>query len=757
MRVLASVAAAVTVAGCAASPPPAEPATKAPAKAPAATPAPPPVPPLPGEVHFTTLRRLTFGGENAEAYWSFSGRELVLQAKRDGARCDRIYRLSLDDPSPALVPVSNGKGATTCSYFLPGDRHVIFSSTEAQSPECPPPADHSQGYVWPLHEHDIYKVNLDGSGAVRLTAAKGYDAESTVCGKDGSIVFTSTRDGDLELYRMDASGKNVVRLTNAPGYDGGAYFSPDCSKIVWRASRPKNQKELDDYRALLAKGLVRPTKLEIYVANADGSEPVQVTYLNVASFGPSWHPSGKRIVFSSNYGDPKGREFDIFAIDVNGTGLERITHSPGFDGFPMFSPDGKSFAFASNRLTPPGGHDTDVYVAGWVETPAGGVVSGRIGPTPPAERVLEDIAYLADPAQEGRGIGTAGLVRAGEFLEKRMKEIGLAPAGDPGSFRQAFPAVKALELGPKTRVRVGKDELAKDAYVPLGFSPQSSKVEGELVFVGYGISVPKGRDDYAGKNVRGKIAVVRRFTPETSEFSSTDDKRRFGDLRFKAWVAKQRGARALVVVDEPERPANAAADWKAPDEAKLPALAPEGHGDAGIAAIVVKRAVGGPLVKSLGEGARLRADVSVELVAKSETTFNVVGRLAAAPEAGKKLPGTIVIGAHYDHLGFGGRFSLAPGDAKPHVGADDNASGTAALLEIARTLATPEARKALRRDVVFAAFSGEEWGLLGSAHFVHAGEKKAPGALPPKELFAMLNLDMVGRLRENKVAVFGSE
>jgi hypothetical protein len=371
--------------------------------------------------------------------------------------------------------------------------------------------------------------------------------------------------------------------------------------------------------------------------------------------------------------------------------------------------------------------------------------------------VLADIAYLADPAQEGRGVGTAGLVRAGEFLEKRMKDLGLAPAGDPGSFRQAFPAVKALESGPKTRVRIGKDELAKDAYVPLGFSPQSSKVEAELVFVGYGITVPKGRDDYAGKNVRGKIAVVRRFAPETPEFSSTDAKRRYGDLRFKAWLAKQRGARALVVVDEPERPANAPADWKAPDEAKFPALAPEGHGDAGIPAVVVKRAVGAPLVKSLGEGTRLRAEVSVELVAKTETTFNVVGRLAAAPEGGKKLPGTIVIGAHYDHLGFGGRFSLAPGDAKPHVGADDNASGTAALLEIARSLATPEVRKTLRRDVVFAAFSGEEWGLLGSAHFVHAGEKKAPGALSPKELFAMLNLDMVGRLRGNKVAVFGSE
>jgi Tol biopolymer transport system component len=761
MRARALLPVLFAVTACGGSTPPAEP--QKPAPPPSATAArPPDLPPFDGEKHFSGLRRLTFGGENAEAYWSFSGRELVLQAKRDGAKCDRIYRMSLDEPVPALVPVSNGKGATTCSYFLPGDRQIIFSSSEHASPECPPPPDRSQGYVWPLHEHDIYRVNHDGSGAVRLTTTKGYDAESTVCQKDGSIVFTSTRDGDLELYRMDAGGKNVVRLTNTPGYDGGAYFSPDCSKIVWRASRPQPGKELDDYKRLLDQGLVRPTKLEIYVANADGSEPVQVTYLNVASFGPSWHPSGKRIVFSSNYPDPRGREFDIWAVNVDGTKLEKITFAPGFDGFPMFSPDGKSFAFSSNRATPPGGHDTDVFVAGWVEKPPSEnesevVTLGAVSPTAASERILGDIAYLADPAQEGRGLGTAGLERAGAYLETRMKALGLAPAGDTGSFRQAFPAVTGLEVGPATRVRVAKDELAKDSFVPLGFSPQRSKVEGEFVFVGYGISVPKGHDDYAKKNVRNKIAVVRRFVPETPEFSSTEAKRRYGDLRFKAWLAKQKGARALLVVDAPEPPKDAPKEWKPPEEARLPALAPEGYGDAGIPAVVVKRAAGEPLVAKLSAGGPLRGEVSVELVPKSISAFNVVGKLVAAPEGGKKLPGAIVIGAHYDHLGFGGRHSLAPGDSKPHVGADDNASGTAALLEIARLLAAPETKKTLRRDVVFAAFSGEESGLLGSAHFVHAGEKKAPGALPPKEVFAMLNLDMVGRLRENLVAIFGTE
>ena len=765
MRAVALLAALFGAVACASAPPPAEPKPPPPAKS--ATPPPPELPPLPGEAHFAGLRRLTFGGENAEADWSFGGHELVLQSKQKGAACDRIYRLSLDEPSPALVPVSSGRGATTCSYFLPGDQAIIFSSTEGASPECPPPPDRSQGYVWPLHDHDIYKVNRDGSGDVRLTDTKGYDAESTVCSKDGSIIFTSVRDGDLELYRMDANGKNVTRLTNAPGYDGGAYFSPDCSKIVWRASRPKDEKELADYKSLLEKGLVRPSKLEIYVANADGSEPMQVTYLDAASFGPSWHPSGKRLVFSSNYGDPKGREFDIWAIDVTGTNLERITHAPGFDGFPMFSPDGKSFAFSSNRLTPPGSHDTDVFVARWVEGPPSTNEAVTLAPA----RLLGDIGYLADPAQEGRGIGTQGLARAGAYLEKRMKDLGLAPAGDAGSFRQTFPAVTALEVGPGTEVRVGSDVLPKDAYVPLGFSPKTSKAEGELVFAGYGVVVPKGRDDYAKLAVRGKVVVVRRFVPETTEFSSPDAKRRYGDLRFKAWLAKQRGAKALIVVDEPEAPKTDAPKtqpqkagapggieaWKKPDEARLPALAPEGHGDAGIPAVAVKRSAGSPLIEALGKGTRLRATVSVDLVQKAESAFNVVGRIEASPEVGKKLPGVIAIGAHYDHLGFGGRYSLAPGDTNPHVGADDNASGTAALLEIARALATPEARRALRRDVVIAAFSGEESGLLGSAHFVHAGEKKAPGALAPKDVYAMVNLDMVGRLRENKVQVLGAE
>jgi Tol biopolymer transport system component len=325
----------------------------------------------PEEVHLSNVVQLTTGGENAEAYWSFDGQKLIYQA-HEGEGCDQIYVRDARDPSSAPQRVSTGKGATTCSYFLPGDKEIIYASTHLAGDACPPKADQSQGYVWAIYDsYDIFRANADGSNLRQLTNTPGYDAEGTVCAKDGSIVFTSVRDKDLELYRMDADGKNVKRLTSTPGYDGGAFFNSDCTKIVWRASRPTGE-ALTDYKTLLAKGLVRPTKLELFVADADGKNAKQVTELNVAAFGPYFYPSSNRIIFSSNYGDPKGREFDLFAINVDGSGLERITHASGFDGFPMFSPDGKWLAFASNRASRPGTWDTNLFVAGWVDAPPSG-------------------------------------------------------------------------------------------------------------------------------------------------------------------------------------------------------------------------------------------------------------------------------------------------------------------------------------------------------------------------------------------------
>lgn len=689
----------------------------------------------PHEVHFASLRQLTFGGENAEAYWSNDGTELTFQSTREPYQCDQIFRLPITatDDKPTLE--STGKGRTTCSYFFPGDRRVLYSSTELGGDTCPPEPDRSKGYVWAIYDtYDIYTQKLDGSERRRLTETPGYDAEATICAKTGRIIFTSMRDGDLDLYEMDADGTNVTRITNTPGYDGGAFFSPDCTKIVWRASRPKAGKDLEDYQSLLKQGLVRPTQLELYVANADGSEPKQITYLGAASFAPYWFPSGKRIIFSSNYGDPKGREFDIWAIDLDGTHLERITWSGGFDGFPMFSPDGSMLSFSSNRhQKQEGGHETDLYLAKWVDAADKAVYE----PTA-ADRFMDDVRWLADDAREGRGVGTKGLDEAADWLVGRMKSIGV-DAGVEG-YKQNFDVTTSVAQGADTAVRLDGKAVEAGAFATVGYSGQGDAA-GDVVVAGYGVTAKElGVDDYKNVNAKGKIVVVRRYTLQSGRFDDDKAQRRYGDIRYKAWNAREHGAKAIIVVDNP-----VAEKGKAlPEEAPFPALSIDSHGDAGIPVALVNRALGSKLWSG-----KHKASVKVALTFEAHAAYNIVGKISAG--AANKLPGVVVIGAHYDHLGMGGPASLAPGVTAVHNGADDNASGTAALLEVARAL---EAKKAdLRRDVYLVAFSGEEWGVLGSTAFV----KSPPAGMAIADVVAMLNMDMVGRMRDDRLSVLGTE
>jgi len=703
----------------------------------------------PEERHLKNVHQLTFGGENAEAYWSFGGDQLIMQSTHGGATCDQIFKIDVaralakgEGPADETL-VSTGKGRTTCSYFLKGDREIIYASTHAAAPECPPTPDHSLGYVWALYEgYDIYRANADGSNPVKLTDSPGYDAEATVCPVDGSIIFTSVRDNDLELYRMDADGKNVRRLTHTPGYDGGAFFSADCSKIVWRASRPTGA-ALTDYQKLLAQHLVRPTQLELYIANADGSDARQVTYLGVASFAPYLMPSGTRIVFSSNYPDPHGREFDIWAIDTNGTNLERITYAEGFDGFPMFSPDGKRLAFASNRrdvLEPTGDDapmkyrvtggevgpgDTNVFVADWVDAPP------AIEAKSAADRFLETVAYLADDAREGRGLGSKGLADAATYVEQQLRAAGIEPGMPDGSYRQSFEVTTSIARGATTSLVMDGEAVAADQFTPVSFSGKGP-VAAAPVRVGWGIDDAKvAMADYKGVKSKGAIAVVHRFTPATPAFEKDNGTIRYGDLERKAFTARQKGAVALIVVDD--------GDPKA-DEAELPALEPRASADAGIPVIVVTRAVGAKL------DAAKKIEIAVELTPIRTSTDNVIGVIKAG--AAKPGAGIVVVGAHLDHLGNG----THPGSLEPkpalHNGADDNASGVAALLEVGRTLAANKAN--LSRDVYLMAFSGEESGLLGSDFVVKHMPTKA-------KVVAMLNMDMVGRMRANQLIVLGVE
>jgi Tol biopolymer transport system component len=320
-----------------------------------------------GEKHLKDVRQLTFGGENAEAYWSPDGTKLIYQSTPERGGCDQQYIVDLTTGDTKLV--SSGKGRTTCGYFSypTGDR-IIYASTEAADPGCPPPPDRSRGYIWGVYpSFEIYSANADGTNKKRLTDVNGYDAEGTWCHKGGKIIFTSVRDGDLDLYSMNEDGTGVTRLTNTPGYDGGAFYNAQCTEIVWRASRFSDPKELADYQALLKDGFVRPSKMELYVANADGTNARQITKNGAANFGPYFTPDGKHIIYSSNVLDPRGREFDIFIIAKDGTGdPERITTAPAFDGFPMFSPDGQWLVFASNRAAPEG-HETNLFIAKWVD------------------------------------------------------------------------------------------------------------------------------------------------------------------------------------------------------------------------------------------------------------------------------------------------------------------------------------------------------------------------------------------------------
>ncbi len=324
------------------------------------------------ETHLKNLIQLTNGGDNAEAYWSFDNTQLIFQAANDNwdAPCDQIFYMDAFKGSVGQKPplLSTGKGRTTCSYFMPGDKEILYASTHLGNEACPEaPRTLNGKYVWAIFpDYDIFVADLEGNITKQLTDAPGYDAEATVSPDGKKIVFTSTRSGDLELWTMDIDGSNQTQITFGLGYDGGAFFSPDSKKLVFRSSRPTAEEDVKTYKDLLAQGLVQPTDMEIYVCNVDGSDLQQITDLGGANWAPYFHPSGEKILFSTNHHSKSGRQFNIFSINLDGSGLTQITFDEAFDAFPMFSHDGKHLAFSSNRNNG-GTRDTNVFVAEWVE------------------------------------------------------------------------------------------------------------------------------------------------------------------------------------------------------------------------------------------------------------------------------------------------------------------------------------------------------------------------------------------------------
>ena len=426
------------------------------------------------ESNLQNIRKLTFGGDNAEAYFSPDGSKLTMQVTNPkiGAACDQIFTLDLNQNnfSPqSLQLVSTGKGRTTCSYFMPDGQHILYASTHEANPSCPaPPKARADGkYVWAVYsDFDIYLADLKGNIVKRLTNSPGYDAEAVVSPDGKKIAFTSVRSGDLEIWMMNIDGTDLRQITNQLGYDGGCFFSHDSKKLVFRASRPKTQKDIDDYTSLLKEGLVTPTQMEIYTCNIDGSDLKQITHLGKANWAPFFHPSDKKIIFSSNHHSKRGYDFQLYMIDTDGENLRQITFQSEFNAFPMFSPDGKKLAFSSNRQQD-APRETNVFIADWVETDPAELVSYT--------NLKSHIDYLASDKLKGRLAGSKGEKKAAKYISKNFKKYGLKPlegnkytqpfsyqiqtnAKDPNSTKtkvEANNVIGFLDNGAKNTILIG--------------------------------------------------------------------------------------------------------------------------------------------------------------------------------------------------------------------------------------------------------------------------------------------------------------
>ena len=663
------------------------------------------------------IKQLTSEGEKSgEAYFSPDGKKILFQSVRDKSKFYQIYMMNSDGSNTKLI--SSGKGKTTCAYFSPDGKKIIYASNHlAPDSEKEPPK--GKGYQWDFEKSlDIFKADLDGSHLERLTTSNAYDAEGTYSTDGKKIIFTSSRDNDdMELYVMDADGKNQKRITNHKGYDGGAFFSPDNKKIVYR--------RFDD------KG-----NAQIILSDSDGKNIKELTNYPAINWCPSFHPDGKHIVFSSNMNERKN--FELYIMDLDGKNLRQITHNKGSDILPVFSPDGKKLLWTSTRSD----DKSQIFVADF------NIDSFKDTNNYPAS-IYENLKYLSSDELEGRRSGTKGAEKACDFITQEFKKSGLVPYNGK-DFIQKFNVITGVNLGKNNFLKLDKKDVSSNDFVPLSFSADE-QITGELVFVGYGITSKENNyDDYAGIDVKDKIVVLLRQEPQKKE--TRDNKFiQFSDLRYKAFNAKKHGAKGIILIN----------GFGGEDELRKLSN-DETTSSGGIPFIHTKRSVIEKLfekndlslkkvqekinaeVKPFSFSLKTNADISVEIKREYKSTSNVIGIIKGNDE--KLKDEVIIIGAHYDHLGYGGSESLSESkEPMIHNGADDNASGTTGLIELAKEISKSNPK----RTIAFVAFSGEEIGLLGSSFFTNN--------TPFKNTVTMINMDMIGRLNESSLSVGGNK
>ncbi|NIR51318.1 M28 family peptidase [candidate division KSB1 bacterium] len=769
----------------------------------------------PGESQFlSNVRQLLYDGRRSgEGYFSPDGKALVFQSEREpGNPFFQIYILDLETGDSHRI--SPGIGKTTCAFFRPGTNEVLFASThldpQAETKQQKELEFRASGkehrYSWDYDEQmDIFVAKRDGTNLRRLSDTPGYDAEGSYSPDGSKIVFCSLRDAYPieklseedkkrfevnpayfgEIYIMNADGSNQTRLTDWPGYDGGPFFTPDGGRIVWRHFEENGM------------------QADVYTMRLDGSDIRRLTEFDAMSWAPYFHLSGKYVIFASN--KLGFSNFELFMVDALGKHKPvRVTFTDGFDGLPVFSPDGKQLCWTSNRTSD---NRSQLFIGNWDhgaalaainsapmrgEKPStkkmpydSGSTDGQNGadekspdkaalsPEISREDIKTMVGYLASDELEGRMTGTEGIQLAADYIADQFTEAGLQPMGHDETYFQEFQFTSGLKLLPEqnhlqlTLSHEKPIEFQVDEdFRPLGFTANET-VEGEVVFAGYGLSVPgklgEGYDSYAGLDVEDKIVLVLRYVPEEVDVERRQQLNHYAGLRYKAMIARENGAKGIMVVAGPNSP-------KAGE--LVPLSFDRSLANSGIVAMSISGKLANKMFAAVDkdleevqtqldlenphfEGTFPLSNVWVNMSAGvkriKKPDRNVVGLLpASAPGATNEY---VVVGAHYDHIGYGEIGSLAHKgeEGQIHNGADDNASGTSTLLELAASLA--EAQKAnpdeFKRGIIFACWSGEELGLIGSTYFV----ENSP--VPLENIVAYVNFDMVGRLKDNKLILQG--